>query len=58
MWLGNKGFLLINWEDVPRKLQITGVTQPFRANKHFDLNGDTVTVTLLPHESFAGYYCE
>ena len=57
-WLGDKGFLLINWEEIPRQLQLSGVTRPISANKPFEMDGDTVTVTLLPHESFAAYYCD
>lgn len=52
VWQGDKALLLINWEDVPRKVSFSGLKYPITADKPYVLEGDTITVSLLPHESF------
>lgn len=56
VWQGDRALLLINWEDVPRTLSVSRVFLPFRAEKSYLLDGDTLTVSLRPHESFAAIY--
>lgn len=56
LWEGDRAILLINWEDVPRRLTFRGITRPIAAEKPYTLEGDTLTVSLLPHESFAAIY--
>lgn len=56
VWLGDKGLLLVNWEDVPMKLTFDGVSRRFNSEKPYLLDGDRLTVSLLPHESFAAIF--
>lgn len=56
LWLGDRGLLLVNWEDIPKTITVTGISQPLTAQKAFTQEGDKLTVTLLPHESFAACY--
>ena len=56
LWLGDKAMVLVNWEEVPRTVTVTGIRQKLKACKPFTQEGDRVTVTLLPHESFAALY--
>jgi len=56
LWKGDKAFVIVNWENIPRKLTVSGVDKAFVSDKKFTRSGDSVTVTLLPHESFAGIY--
>ncbi|MBQ7321499.1 MAG: alpha-galactosidase [Clostridia bacterium] len=56
VWMGDRALLLVNWEDVPRRITLPGFTRSVYADKpHRQENGD-LTVTLLPHESFAAHY--
>ncbi len=56
LWKGDKGVLLINWEDTPRTLIIDKVDCPIGSDKEFLLENGRLTVSLLPHESFAAVY--
>lgn len=56
LWRGDKALLLVNWRDVPQTLTVSGVNCPIRSDKPFSLEGDRLTVTLLPHESFGALY--
>ena len=53
VWQGDKALLIVNWEDVPREICFSGVSYPIESDKPFAQEGDTITVSLLPHESFA-----
>jgi len=53
VWQGDKALLIVNWEDVPREIRFSGVSYPIESDKPFMQEGDTITVSLLPHESFA-----
>lgn len=56
LWLGDKALLLVNWEEIPRTVTVTGITRSLVSHKPFTQAGDALTVTLLPHESFAACY--
>ena len=56
LWLGDKGILLVNWEEIPRTITVAGIHQALVAEKAFIQEGDKLTVTLLPHESFGACY--
>ena len=56
VWLGDRAFLIVNWEDVPRKITFRGLTQPFQSNKPYLKLEDAITVFLRPHECFAARY--
>lgn len=56
VWEGDRAMLVINWEDVPRNISVPNVRQPFSADKPYTLTEQTLTVTLLPHKSFAARY--
>jgi len=53
VWQGDRALLIINWEDIPRTISFSGISGSFVSDKAYTLTGDTVTVSLLPHESFA-----
>lgn len=56
VWLGDRALLIVNWEDVPRRIIYRGLTRAIRADKPCEICGDALTVTLHPHESFAARY--
>lgn len=56
VWKGDRAWLLINWEDVPRTVAIPAPTRRFHADKPYELSNGVLTVSLLPHESFAAFY--
>lgn len=56
LWLGDRGMVIVNWEEVPRTITVTKIQQKLTSHKPFTQEGDRVTVTLLPHESFAALY--
>jgi len=56
LWLGDRGILLVNWEEIPKTITVTGIHQTLIAEKAFIQEGDKLTATLLPHESFAACY--
>ena len=58
VWEGDRALLLINWEDVPRCITIPVPARRFRADKPYELSGNALTVSLLPHESFAAVYAD
>jgi hypothetical protein len=58
VWEGDRALLLINWEDVPRCITIPVPACRFRADKPYELSGNALTVSLLPHESFAAVYAD
>lgn len=53
LWLGDRAMLIVNWEDIPRSITVSGIDFEFTAEKPFVRKDDAVTVTLLPHESFS-----
>ena len=53
-WMGDRALLLVNWEDEVRTLTLEGLSRPITAEKPYTLENGVLTVTLLPHESFAG----
>lgn len=56
LWLGDRGMLAINWEDVPRVMRLPAPERGFSAAKRYEIKDDTLEITLLPHESFAAIY--
>jgi len=56
LWKGNIGLLLINWEECPRTITVSDIDMRLVSEKPFMQKGDVLTVTLLPHESFAALY--
>lgn len=56
LWKGDKGLLLVNWEDVPRTLTVENIDGEITSEKEFILKDGKLTVSLLPHESFAAIY--
>lgn len=58
LWKGDRGLLVINWEDVPRTLVIDGINENITSKKEYTLENGRLTVSLLPHESFAATYKE
>lgn len=56
VWMGDHALLIVNWEDVPRRITVSDMTRDFEADKPCILTDRTLTVTLLPHESFAARY--
>ena len=56
VWEGDRAMLVVNWEDVPRSITVPDVRRPIRSDKPYTLTEQTLTVTLLPHESFAAQY--
>lgn len=56
LWLGDRAMLIINWENIPRTISVSGINFELTSDKPFTRKNDTVTVTLLPHESFSALY--
>ena len=56
VWIGDRALLIVNWEDVPRRITFHELNRPIRADKPYSLVENMLTVTLLPHESFAAFY--
>ena len=56
LWLGDSALLVINWEDVPRRLTVSGIERPIRSERPFVLKDGVLTVDLQPHESFAAIF--
>ena len=56
LWKGERALLLINWEDVPRQITVDGMTHAISSHKPYTLENGALTVSLLPHESFAAVY--
>jgi len=56
LWKGEKALLLINWEEIPRTMTVRGIDRRLISEKPFTQVGNLLTVTLLPHESFAAHY--
>jgi len=51
VWKGETATLIINWEDVPATKTVGGLGTDLTSNKPITVDGDNVTVSLLPHES-------
>ena len=59
LWMGDRAFLLVNWEDEAHTLTLDCISRPFTADKPFTRAADgRLTVTLRAHESFAGFFTE
>ncbi len=56
VFLGDKALVVVNWEEIPRTVTVPGIETPLCSEKPFDLTDKQLTVTLLPHESFAAIY--
>ncbi len=56
LWKGDKGLLVINWEDTPQSLVIDNIDCLIESDKEFSHKNGRLTVSLLPHESFAATY--
>jgi len=56
LWKGDKAVVIVNWEEMPRTMTVSGIDKKLISDKPFTQKGDKVTVTLLPHESFAALY--
>ena len=56
VWMGDRALLIINWEDVPRRITLPDFNRPIRADKPYRSEKNELTVTLRPHESFAAFY--
>ena len=56
LWLGDSALLVINWEDVPRRLTVSGIERPIRSERPFMLKDGVLSVDLQPHESFAAIF--
>lgn len=56
LWKGDKGMLIINWEDTPQSIVIDNIDFQIESDKDFSLENGKLTVLLLPHESFAATY--
>ena len=56
VFLGDRAMLVVNWEDIPRKISVPCVGRELISDKSFTLADGRLTVSLLPHESFAGTY--
>lgn len=52
VWQGDQALLIINWEDIPREICFSGVSYCIESDKPYFVEGDTIKVSLLPHESF------
>jgi hypothetical protein len=48
--------LVINWEDIPSRIAVPDIRRPIRSDKPYTLTEQTLTVSLLPHESFVARY--
>ena len=51
VWKGENATLIINWEDVPATKTVSGFGANATSDKPITVSGDTVTISLLPHES-------
>ena len=56
VFLGDKALLVINWEEIPRTISVDGISGSLTSEKPFVLKDGQLTVSLLPHESFAAFY--
>ena len=56
LYKGDRAVVLVNWEEMPRTITVKGIDKKLISDKPFTQKGDTLTVTLLPHESFAALY--
>ncbi|MBQ8340951.1 MAG: alpha-galactosidase [Clostridia bacterium] len=56
LWLGDLGLLLVNWEDSPRRLAVSGITQTLCSDQPHTLENGVLTVDLRPHESFSAIF--
>ena len=56
LFKGDRALVLVNWEEIPRTISVSGITQTLCSDKPFTLTDGTLTVTLLPHESFSARY--
>ena len=56
VWMGDRALLIINWEDVPRRITLPDFNRPIRADKPYRSEKNELTVILRPHESFAAFY--
>ncbi len=56
LWLGDRALLLVNWEEIPRTITVEGIDRELVSSKPFERRGNALSVTLLPHESFAARY--
>ncbi len=56
LWIGDKALLLVNWEEIPKTITVKGIDKKLVSDKPFTQEGETLTVTLLPHESFSACY--
>ena len=52
LWMAEDALLLINWEDVPVTKTVTGIDGVLHGSGAFMHSAETLTVSLLPHESF------
>ena len=56
VWMGDRGILLINWDEIPKTVTVSDVDRDVESNKEYVLENGVLTVSLLPHESFAAVY--
>ncbi len=53
LWIGDKGVLVVNWEDIPREITVTGIDGKLLSDKEFALENGVLKVKLLPHQCFS-----
>jgi len=58
VWESERSMVVINWSDETATLTVPAVKHPLKSHKPFTLTGETLTVTLNPHESFAALFAE
>ncbi len=56
VWKGDRGILLINWDEIPKTVSVSGIEGELDAHKEYTLEDGSLIVSLLPHESFAAIY--
>jgi hypothetical protein len=56
VWLGDRGLIIINWDEIPRTISVSGIDGELEAHKCYVLENGELTVSLLPHESFGAVY--
>ena len=56
LWRGDRAILVINWDDVPRTITVEGIDESLISNKEYRLENGALSVSLLPHESFAAKF--
>lgn len=56
VWESERSIVVINWADEEKTLIVPDVLSELEANKPFNLENGTLTVTLKPHESFSALY--